>query len=175
MTELTNWYDYENIKKKLTNEKKYDDYDVNSNESNESIFNPEDFVLMKKTNKDGTEETIGSGYKINSFFMKNGKPILTTFNEDSNDKDQMKGQEGGKVSTPFENLAVPAGLFYINQKVPTNKNKKKDEYYYKKHESISDDIMDKLFGLVEYNKKQERKTRKQKRIHVSKQKSKKQR
>ena len=178
MTELTNSYDYDIIKKKLTsNNSSSIDYEA----GNDNIFNNEDFVLMKQKNDDGTEEIIGGGYKINSFFMENGEPILTTFNEESETdldgkkKEQQgdKGQQGGKVSSPFENLAVPAGLFYINQRVSTNKNKKDNEHYYKKHEVISDDIMDKLFGLVEYNKKQQRKTRKQKPKNANKQKSRK--
>jgi hypothetical protein len=171
MSELTNSYDYENIKKRLAGETKYDV------EDDDTIFNNEDFVLMKKKNEDGTEEIIGGGYKIQSFFMENGKPILTTFNDNNTEltNDGKEKQQGGKVSTPFENLAVPAGLFYINQRVPTNKKEKEKEHYYENHEVISDTIMDKLFGLVEYNKKQQRKTRKQKTKNTNKQKSRKQR
>jgi len=36
----------------------------------------------------------------------------------------------------------------------------KQEHYYKTHEMVPDDIIDKLFGLVQANKKQQRKTRK---------------
>ncbi len=167
MSELTNGYDYENIKKRLENGSTEDML----NNDNDNVFNNEDFVLMRKKNGDGTEEIIGGGYKVESFFMEKGKPILTTFN----DTDGKETQHGGKVSSPFENLAVPAGLFYINQRVLTNKKGKEKEHYYENHEVISDDIMDKLFGLVEYNKKQQRKTRKQKIKNVNKQKSRKQR
>lgn len=167
MSELTNGYDYENIKKKLATGSTED----NSNSDNDNVFNNEDFVLMRKKNEDGTEEIIGGGYKIESFFMENGKPILTTFN----DKDGKEKQHGGKVSSPFESLAVPAGLFYINQRVPTNKKGKEKEHYYENHEVISDDIMDKLFGLIKYNNKQQSKTRKQRIKNVGKQKSRKQR
>ena len=38
---------------------------------------------------------------------------MTTLNED-------REQDGGKVSSPFENLAVPAGLFYINTRIKKN-------------------------------------------------------
>lgn len=176
MTELTNSYDYDIIKKKLTSNNSGSSIDYET-DNDKSIFNNEDFVLMKQKNDDGTEEIIGGGYKIKSFFMENGEPILTTFNEESETEldGKKKGQQGGKVSSPFENLAVPAGLFYINQRVSTNKNQKDNEHYYKKHEVISDDIMDKLFGLVEYNKKQQRKTRKQKPKNATKQKSRKHR
>lgn len=117
----------------------------------ESIFGGGEFVLMRKIGDNGEPEFLSGGYKINSSLLKGGMSPLTTFNDGN--------QNGGKVSTPFENLAVPAGLFYINQRIPKNTDVKED-IQYKKHETISDDIMDKLFGLVEANKKQKRKTRK---------------
>lgn len=120
--------------------------------NNDPIFDKEDFVLIEKTNENGEKQYVGGGYIVKSFFMEKQTPILTTFNTPE--------QHGGKVSSPFENLAVPAGLFYINQRVPKNSTNNNQEHYYKKHEPISDDIMDKLFGLVEANKKQSRKTRK---------------
>lgn len=123
------------------------------NETTDSIFDGGDFVFMERTNEDGKKEIIGGGYKINSLFLQDGIPALTTFNT--------QDQKGGKVSSPFENLAVPAGLFYINQRVPKKDRDTNDiNNYYKKHEMLSDDMVDKLFGLVEADKKQKRKTRK---------------
>ena len=62
----------------------------------------------------------------------------------------------------FENLAVPAGLFYINQRVPkVDLDTDKKDHHYKQHEMLSDDMVDKLFGLVEADKKRKRTTRKQ--------------
>ena len=69
-------------------------------------------------------------------------------------------QSGGKVSSPFENLAVPAGLFYVNMRVPKKNINKVSEEHYKEHETISDEMMDKLFSLVEVDKKRKRKTHK---------------
>lgn len=118
-------------------------------------FGDEDFVFYKNEN-----EIIGGGYKINSFFLQEGISPLTTINNENYQ------QDGGKVSTPFENLAVPAGLFYINQRIPKhNKNddkneSKEKEHYYKQHETLSDDMIDKLLGLVEVDKKKKRQTRK---------------
>lgn len=117
----------------------------------ESIFGGGEFVLLRKIDDNGKEQFLSGGYKINSTLLQSGMSPLTTFNDGN--------QNGGKVSSPFENLAVPAGLFYINQHIPKNTDIKED-IYYKKHQTISDDIMDKLFGLVEANKKQKRKTRK---------------
>ena len=124
----------------------------------ESIFDGEEFVVTRRLGDNGKSEFLSGGYKVNSFFLQGGISPLTTLNDGK--------QTGGKVSSPFENLAVPAGLFYINQRVPKNEfDIDNHAHNYKKHEMISDDIMDKLFGLVESNKKQHRKTRK----HINKQ------
>ena len=122
----------------------------NQDNEHEEIFDNGDFVFVEKTKENGEKEFIGGGYKINSFFMKEGISPITTYNTSD--------QSGGKVSSPFENLAVPAGLFYVNMKIP-----KKDingVSQYKEHDMLSDDIMDKLYSLVEVDKKKRRKTRK---------------
>lgn len=118
----------------------------------DEILGENEFVFTRKVDEEtGKAEIIGGGYKVNSFFLQNEIPALNQFNSSN------KVQHGGKVSSPFENLAVPAGIFYINQRIP-----KKDcdtNNYYKKHETASDDMIDKLFGLVEADKKRKRKTR----------------
>ena len=113
----------------------------------EDIFDGNEFVFTQIQNPDGSKSIVGGGYKVKSFFLKDNIPIMATLNESD--------QTGGKVSSPFENLAVPAGLFYINQKIPKN-----DYPPVSDRKMLSDDIMDKLFGLVEIDKKQKRKTRK---------------
>lgn len=120
--------------------------------TNHELFNGGDFVLMK--NKEG--EIIGGGYKFESSFFKQNVPIMTTLNQNNH--------IGGDVSSPFENLAVPAGLFYINTKVPKkdiniNTNSKTYEQFMG-HNTVPDDLMDKLFALVEVDKKRKRKTKK---------------
>ena len=118
-----------------------------STESTESLFDGGEFVLMQNEGK----EIVGGGYKINSFFLKEGKSPITTYNNPN--------QDGDNVSCQFDNFAVPAGLFLL--RVPSsNKNIDMPEPYYRPHEMASDDLMDKLFGLVEKNKKDKRKTRK---------------
>lgn len=98
------------------------------------------------------------GYSINSILLQNGMPPMKTFNTSK--------QIGGEtISSDFEELAVPSGLSYISQKKTSSdldlfsggslKNNHSDQ-----HDVLSDDIYDKLFGLVEYDKKQKRKTRK---------------
>jgi hypothetical protein len=131
--------------------------DTNKDEYATEVFENDDFVFTKK---DG--HFMGGGYKLNSIFLQQNISPITTFN----DPDDM--QNGGEqVSSKFENLAVPAGLFYINQKTLKQKN----DPYYTTHNTISDDIFDKLFGLVDADKKKKRKTR---RIHEKVSKGKKQ-
>jgi len=131
------------------------------NDENNELFRGDEFVLTQSTNESNGKTTfIGGGYKINSFFLQGGNPIITTYNNNLSDN-----QSGGKVSSPFENLAVPAGLFYINQRLPKNYlddeiDSDKKYHYYKQHETVSDDMIDKLFGLVDSDKKRKRKTKK---------------
>ena len=109
-------------------------------------FDGGEFVLMQNADK----EIVGGGYKINSFFLKEGKSPITTYNNPN--------QDGDNVSCQFDNFAVPAGLFLL--RVPSNKNILTQEPYYQPREMASDDLMDKLFALVEKNKIHKRKTRK---------------
>lgn len=127
---------------------------------NNGLLGADDFVFTQKVGENGETEFIGGGYKVNSYFLNNGKSPMVTLNNEKNN------QEGGKVSTPFENLAVPAGLFYINQRITksnsdnNNNNKNYNKDLYKNHEMLPDDIYDKLVNLVEVDKKRKRKTRK---------------
>lgn len=130
-------------------------YDNNYYNDNNELLGGNDFVFMQKVGVDGETEFVGGGYKVNSFFLKTGESPMMTINNNYK-------QDGGKVSSPFENLAVPAGIFYINQRITKtntdNKNYNKDRY--NNHEMLPDDILDKLVGLVEVDKKRKRKTRK---------------
>jgi len=129
---------------------------------NNQLMGSNDFVFMQRVGGDGETEFIGGGYKVNSFFLNSGESPMKTLNYNN--------QDGGKVSTPFENLAVPAGIFYINQRITkTNTdNKIYNKDHYKQHEMLSDDVLDKLLGLVEVDKKRKRKSRKQIKIHTNK-------
>ena len=135
----------------------FENENENKNEKGEELWGKDDFVLTRTINGG---QFVGGGYKVNSFFLQEGKPIMTTFNNNLPDN-----QSGGKVSSPFENLAVPAGLFFINQRIPKNyldEDITTDKKYnaYTKHETVSDDMIDKLFGLVDADKKRKRKTKK---------------
>jgi hypothetical protein len=119
-------------------------------DTNDELFGGGDFVFMQRTCPDGKKEFISGGYKINSLFFDEDMSPIKTYNTNE--------QMGGKVSSSFENLAVPAGLFYVNMRVPKKHEKK--EHFYEKHTTAPDELMDKLFGLVETDKKRKRKTRK---------------
>ena len=115
---------------------------------NDSL-NEEDFVFTQSIDKEtGDSVIMGGGYKVESFFLKQGIPVMKQNADDNQDNQE---QSGGKVSSPFESLAVPAGLFYINQKVP------KIPYgnspiHFKQQSFVSDDLLDKLYALVSADK-----------------------
>jgi hypothetical protein len=115
-------------------------------------LNENEFVLLRKLTDDGKTEFVGGGYKVNSFLLEKNISPMNTINNST--------QNGGKVSSPFENLAVPAGLFFINQKIPKQMyNDNNNNNLYKNHETISDDVMDKLFGLANNDNKKRKSTR----------------
>jgi hypothetical protein len=124
------------------------DTDTDTTDTENNQFDGGEFVLMQNADK----EIVGGGYKINSFFLKEGKSPITTYNNPN--------QDGDNVSCQFDNFAVPAGLFLLRVNNPSNKNILTQEPYYQPHEMASDDLMDKLFALVEKNKIHKRKTRK---------------
>ena len=118
-------------------------------ENNNYIFNGGEFVIMQ----DAGGEFISGGYKINSPFLGGGQAVMTTFNGGNQE------QDGGKVSSPFENLAVPAGLFDINTRINKNNDIKLDKHY-NDRKTAPDEMIDKLYALVEFDKKRKRKTKK---------------
>ena len=119
------------------------DTNIDNDKNADEIFETDDFVMVKNG-----DTFIGGGFKIDSFFLKNDLSPMTTYNTE----DAMKG---GKVSSPLENLAVPAGLFYVNLKVPKTYYENNEEHFYKKHDYISDELMDKLYSLANANKKKQ--------------------
>jgi len=113
-----------------------------------------EFVIMTKMGGENNDEPqfLSGGYKINSNFLSHGiSPITTYTNGDI---------FGGKASPVlFENLAVPAGLYYINQPTPKKEFKSSDTSYAGSHKMLPDEIHDKLFSLIEIHKRKQRKTR----------------
>jgi hypothetical protein len=120
---------------------------------NYDLLKDDDFVLTRKIGENGDVTFVGGGYTVESFLLEKDISPMSTLNSDLK-------QNGGKVSSPFENLAVPAGLFFINQKIPKKMNNENGNNLYKNHETISDDVMDKLFGLANNDNKKRKATRK---------------
>jgi len=118
-----------------------------------SIFNNEDLIFSK--NSDG--EIMSSGYRVNSILLKKGIPIMKTMKklQQGGEEDDEKDEN---VFSGFDNYVVPAGISYINEKKNSS-----DLYtggkYDDQHTMLPDDVYDKLFHLIEYDKKQKRKTK----------------
>jgi hypothetical protein len=119
-----------------------------------------EFVFTQSLDEDGNKTIISGGYKINSFFLQSDQPIMSTIT--NNDKIYEDIQDGGKKTTSLEDLAVPAGLFYINQKVPKQKS---NTNYENNHNILPEDIYDKLLSLVTNNNKPKKRFTKK---HLSK-------
>ena len=103
--------------------------------------------------KDDNGKIMSGGYDVDSHMLRNGISPMRTLNFEQNGG---KDKKETKVSNEFENLAVPAGLYYITQP----QSKVKHNSYDKDHTPLSDDIFDKLYEMIEYNDKKKRKTKK---------------
>jgi hypothetical protein len=117
-----------------------------------NYFSSDDLVFYQDKQ---SGRIMSGGYNINSILLQKGVAPMTTLNSNSNiqDDDNMLG--GTKsVSNIFDNLAVPAGLYYNEQKQRGGSN----NIQYSNAEPLSEDIHDKLFKLVEVNTKTKQKT-----------------
>lgn len=102
-------------------------------------LNEKDFVLYRENN-----QIKSGGYSVDSILLNKNSPAVTTYNK----------QNGGgskKVSEIFSNLAVPAGLFYGNEKKSLNSLKPIIE---NNDTVLPDSIHDQLLELLEPTKKQ---------------------
>ena len=116
-----------------------------------TTFLKDDLVFFKNS----TGAIMSGGYNVESHMLQKGIPPMQTFNLSQN------GGKDDKVYSGFENLAIPAGLYYITQP-GSKKHKYTDQQNYnKEHVPLSDDIFDKLFEMIEYDDKRKRKTKKQ--------------
>lgn len=111
-----------------------------------NYFSGEDLIFYKDNN---TGKIMSGGYSIDSILLKEGLSPMITLNTDYEQdslKDSLKG--GNKVSNIFENLAIPAGLFYHEQKGGKDAQ---EPIYFNNTNCIAEDIHDKLFKLIEIN------------------------
>jgi len=138
--------------------------------NNDLIFYQKDGVIMS------------GGYSLNSGLLHQGISPMKTINtieqtQSAGAVDDSEKEREAKVSDIFANLAIPTGLYLMNQK-PLYNNYNKFKQNSNEHTMVSDDIYDKLFNLVqldESNKKKYNKTKKHKHEDNSSQSTKKQR
>ena len=112
-------------------------------------------LLFYREQQGGNDIIMSGGYSVDSYLLKEGLSPIQTLNSLEG------GQEGGskQVSSIFENLAVPAGLFFNNQK-PVQ-----DMYGGARkcmdHTMLPDNIFDEFMRMIEIDKtkKRNRKTR----------------
>jgi hypothetical protein len=129
-----------------------------------NALNSDDLVFYKEG-----ENVMSGGYKLNSIFLQNGVSPMQT----NNGKKKLKGLESDsgsdktpsldkEVSSLFNDLVIPVGLFFNNNKF-FSENKIPFQQY-EEHTMLSDDIFDKLFKMVEYDSKKNKfsKTKKMK-------------
>lgn len=110
-----------------------------------------DLIFYKENN-----EIKSGGYSINSFLLNNNKSATNTLNSQ---------QGGSKMSDLFKNIAVPSGLFYLNE------NKKYNSAIQKKEDGVlPDSIHDRLLELLNPDTpaKYNIKTKKRRRRHPNK-------
>jgi hypothetical protein len=141
--------------------------------NNDLIFYQKDGVIMS------------GGYSLNSGLLHQGISPMKTINtieqtQSAGAVDDSEKEREAKVSDIFANLAIPTGLYLMNQKPLYNNynNYNKFKQNSNEHTMVSDDIYDKLFNLVqldESNKKKYNKTKKHKHEDNSSQSTKKQR
>lgn len=120
-----------------------------------TTFLNDDLVFFKNS----AGAIMSGGYNVESHMLQKGISPMQTFNLSQN------GGKDDKVSSGFQNLAIPAGLYYITQPISKKYKYTDQKNYNKEHVPLSDDIFDKLFEMIEYDDKKKRKTKKQL-IHI---------
>jgi hypothetical protein len=121
-----------------------------------------DDLLFYKEQHGGNDIIMSGGYSVDSFLLKEGLSPMQTFSSLESGQSGGKQSEEKQVSSIFENLAVPAGLFYINQK-PTQDAYSNNKRKCMDHKMLPDNIFDEFIKMIEIDKhkKRQRKTRRQ--------------
>jgi len=126
-----------------------------------SSLGPDDLLFYQEQRGDNNIIMSG-GYSVDSFLLKQGLSPMQTFGALEGGQSGGKQSDGNKPSSIFENLAVPAGLFYINQK-PTQDAYSNSKQKCMDHKMLPDNIFDEFIKMIEIDKhrKRQRKTRRQ--------------
>lgn len=107
-------------------------------------------LLFYKQQQGGNDIIMSGGYSVDSYLLKAGLSPIQTLNS-------LEGnQEGGskQVSSIFENLAVPAGLFLNNQKPVHDMNGGSKKCM--DHQMLPDNIFDEFMRMIEIDKTKKR-------------------
>jgi len=116
-----------------------------------NIFDAKDLVFYNG----GDGKIMSGGYTVDSILLQNGGSPLTSYFggraktlEGTEDKEEM--EDVNKHASPFQNLAIPVGILFINQQTAKSDYEKKayDDNNYKTQCMLPDDIYDKLFDLA---------------------------
>jgi hypothetical protein len=114
-----------------------------------SELNPDEMIFYQEGGR-----IMSGGYSINSMFLNDGLSPMRTMN--SLESGQSAGKAGAgdknknkeKVSNMFDNLAVPAGLFLINNQ----RSSLTCVGDYMNSEMLPDNIFDQFMNAIEMNK-----------------------
>lgn len=135
--------------------------------SGTEIFNNNDLIMYEKDGK-----IMSGGYAVNSILMNSGMAPLNSYHyggskslERSIERSIERSKEGtneeeSKDISPFDNLAVPVGIFYINSDYIKSDYEKPNTNTYEQRYMLSDDIYDKLFELASFKQSKNTKNRK---------------
>ena len=131
-----------------------------------SGFNPDE-LLFYKEKKGGNDIIMSGGYSVESFLLMEGISPMQTFNSLESDNSQLGGKSASSI---FQNLAVPTGLFLINQKPQENNYGSNIKRKCMDHKMLPDNIFDEFMKMIEIDKdkKKNRKTRRHSNIIYNK-------
>lgn len=133
----------------------------------DNIFETNDLVMYQEGGK-----IMSGGYAVNSILMNSGQSPLNSYqyggsnkkgsntksleSKDINSHDinsnDINSDDKVKKDTFFDNLAVPVGIFYINNECKKPDYEKANYNTFEERYMISDDIYDKLFDLASFKK-----------------------
>ena len=104
------------------------------------IYTEDDFIFCKTP----AGEITSCGFSINSALMREGRPPIMSIQSQCEENDNLNSKIHYNVADLFKNKAIPAGLFYIQQKHPAYQ----ENNMYEEAEDINADIFDKLLALA---------------------------
>jgi hypothetical protein len=108
-----------------------------------SELNPDEMVFYNEGGK-----IMSGGYSINSMFLNDGLSPMRTMNSLESTQAGGGDKSKDKVSSIFDNLAVPAGLFLINNQ----RSSLTSVGDYMNSEMLPDNIFDEFMKAIDMNK-----------------------